>query len=94
METITKPQHPEVNTSDWLLSVFVANIPLLGFIMLIVWALDHSTNPSKRNWAKAKLIWFGVVFAIFLVFGIFIAIGFFSGFFDNFDYQHYSSDWT
>lgn len=94
MEILEKPLHPEVRTSDWLLSVFVANIPFIGFIMLVVWALDSSTNPSKRNWAKAKLIWLAVIFALFIIFGVFVAIGFFSGFFDNFDYERYSSDWT
>ncbi|MFD2035687.1 hypothetical protein ACFSKL_12860 [Belliella marina] len=81
-------QHPPVNTSDWFLTVFIANIPVVGFIMLIVWALDKTGNPNKSNWAKAKLLWIAVGFALFILFFIFIGFGAISGFFDEFkDFQ-------
>ncbi|MCH7400174.1 hypothetical protein MM236_19430 [Belliella sp. DSM 107340] len=77
-------QHPPVNTSDWFLTVFIARLPLIGFIMLIVWALDKNGNPSKSNWAKAKLLWVAVWFALFTLFFLFIGFGAISGFFENF----------
>lgn len=78
-------QHPPVNTSDWFLTVFIANIPLVGFIMLIVWALDKNGNPSKANWAKAKLLWIGIAFGIGILIFMFIGFGAISGFFENFN---------
>ncbi|MCH7409745.1 hypothetical protein MM239_10095 [Belliella sp. DSM 111904] len=78
-------QHPPVNTSDWFLTVFIANIPIIGFIMLIVWALDKNGNPSKANWAKAKLIWMAIAVGIGMLVFFLIGFGAISGFFDNFD---------
>lgn len=78
-------QHPPVNTSDWFLTVFIANIPVVGFIMLIVWALDKNGNPSKANWAKAKLIWTALAVGLGLLILFIVGFGAISGFFDNFD---------
>jgi amino acid transporter len=78
-------QHPPVNTSDWFLTVFIAKIPLIGFIMLIVWALDKNGNPSKANWAKAKLLWIAIAFGIGIIIFMFIGFGAISGIFDNFN---------
>jgi cell division protein FtsW (lipid II flippase) len=58
-----------VKTGDWVLTLFICAIPLIGIIMLFVWAFSGGTNPSKANWAKASLIW--------LVIGISLAIFFF-----------------
>jgi len=56
-----------VKTSDWFLTLLIAAIPLVGFIMLFVWAFSGGTNPSKANWAKATLLWFAVLLAIYLL---------------------------
>lgn len=63
----------EVKTGDWVVTFLITAIPLVGFIMLFVWAFSGSTNPSKANWAKAALIWLVIIIAIWvliaLVFG-------------------------
>ena len=39
------------------LSLMVINpIPIVNFILLLVWAFSASTPVSKANWAKASLI--------------------------------------
>ncbi len=57
-----------VKTGDWVLTLFLCAIPLIGLIMLFVWAFGGGTNPSKANWAKACLIWLamGIVLTVFL----------------------------
>lgn len=52
--------------SDWLITFLIQAIPLVGFIMLFVWAFGDGTHPSKKTWAQALLIFMliGVVFAI------------------------------
>jgi hypothetical protein len=60
------PQFEEkpVTVLDWLLTMLIMSIPLINIIMLIIWAFDSSTNPSKSSWAKASLIW--MLISVFL----------------------------
>lgn len=41
---------------DWLLTLILASIPVVGFILLIMWSFSGSESRSKSNWAKATLI--------------------------------------
>lgn len=53
-------------------------LPLIGFIMLIVYALD-STNMNRRNYARSFFCTYLIVLAILLVcFIIFAAVGLFT----------------
>ena len=52
-----QPTETPVSTGDWLLTTFLAGIPIVGLIMLIVWAFGGGAPQSKANWAKAMLIW-------------------------------------
>jgi len=49
---------------DWVITLLISFIPVIGFIMLFVWGFSADTNPNKANWAKATLIWaaIGLVF--------------------------------
>lgn len=67
MENSENPQI--VKTSEWLITYLIATIPLVGFVMLFVWAFGSSTNPSKSNWAKASLIWIAIITVIYFIFG-------------------------
>ena len=40
-----------------MLTLFVAGIPLVGFIYLLVLALGSGSSPAKRNYARAMFIW-------------------------------------
>lgn len=63
-----------VSVGDWVVTYLITLIPLVGFIMLFVWAFGNNTKTSKANWAKAALILFaiGVVLSIILsvIFGV------------------------
>ncbi|MGK0487938.1 MAG: putative membrane protein YqjE [Candidatus Endobugula sp.] len=56
----------EVSIGQWALTIFLTAIPMVGLILLIVWAVNSDTPKSKSNWAKAMLIFYviGAVFAI------------------------------
>lgn len=45
-------------------------IPLVGTIMLFVWAFGGGAKPSKRNYARASLIIAVVVFVLSIIFSI------------------------
>jgi outer membrane biosynthesis protein TonB len=65
--------YPPMKMGEWMLTMFLAGIPLVGFIMMLVWAFSSDTNPSKSAWAKASLLW-GVILSVVWV--IFYAIFF------------------
>lgn len=45
----------EISTGEWIVSLILSYIPLIGLIMLLVWAFGGGTSPTKANWAKAQL---------------------------------------
>jgi uncharacterized membrane protein len=52
-----QPGTEPMSVKDWFVTILIAAIPLVGLVMLLVWAFDASTNVNKKNWAKATLIW-------------------------------------
>jgi hypothetical protein len=76
---------PPLSLGEWIISVLVTKIPLIGFIMLIVWALDKNIDPNKSNWAKAELIVSLIGIAIAIIVISIIGISFFTNFSDGFD---------
>ena len=62
-----------VKTGEWFVTFLITAIPLVGLIMLFVWAFGSNTNPSKANWAKAALIWMAIAIAIYVI--IFVTFG-------------------
>lgn len=51
---------------DWIITFIITYIPLVGLIMLFVWAFGGGAHPSKKTWAQATLI----IFAVMIVLGI------------------------
>ncbi|MGA9341156.1 MAG: hypothetical protein WBV61_02335 [Rhodanobacteraceae bacterium] len=56
---------PTISLGEWIITLIVLAIPLVNIIMLLVWGFSASTNPTKRNYCRAVLI--------FLVVGIILA---------------------
>jgi hypothetical protein len=67
-----RPQSGEVSFGEWFLTIFLTAIPLVGIVLLFVWAFSATTNPSKANWAKASLVWAGIGIVLYLL--IFVVI--------------------
>ena len=51
------PERPDESVGSWMLTLLVCGIPVIGFIYLLVLAFGSSAAPSKRNFARAALIW-------------------------------------
>ena len=60
---------------EWLWSSIVAAIPVVGFIVLLVWAFGGSTKLSKRNWARANLILYAVMAVVYVVLFVVVMAG-------------------
>jgi len=66
-----------VSIGDWILTLFIVSIPLIGFVMLFIWAFgSQNISKSKENWAKATLILMviGIIFSS-LIFMMFLILG-------------------
>ncbi|MCX7842297.1 MAG: hypothetical protein N2489_04400 [Clostridia bacterium] len=44
-------------------------IPLVNIILLFVWSFGGNVNLNKKNFARASLLLFVIVFAIYLIVG-------------------------
>ena len=85
METQTQAQ--VLTVKDWILTILITAIPLVGIVMLFVWAFGSNENPNKSNWAKATLIWTAIAIVLmFFMWGTIAALFFAGGGADGFDY--------
>lgn len=77
-EYLRKP----LSVGEWFITILVIAIPLVGFVMLFVWAFSANTNVNRANYAKATLLW--MVVAIFIALAVlgFMGIAFFENYFN------------
>ena len=62
------PERPDESVGSWMLTLFVCGIPVIGVIYLLVLAFGSGATPSKRNFARATLIWALIALAVTVVF--------------------------
>ncbi|NVK52420.1 MAG: hypothetical protein HWD85_05755 [Flavobacteriaceae bacterium] len=63
--------HQETNVmsaKEWALTIFLASLPIIGLILVLVWAFDTSTPINKKNWAKGSLLLMLIYFILAMVF--------------------------
>ena len=63
-----------VSMGDWIVSLILCCIPCVNIIMLFVWAFSKTEPKSKSNWAKAQLIFVGVILVLYVIL-IIIGVG-------------------
>ncbi|MBN2768761.1 MAG: hypothetical protein JXQ68_06620 [Campylobacterales bacterium] len=56
-----------LSVKSWLGTLIISMIPLVGLIMLLVWAFGSDVHPSKANWAKALLLLTVILLALSFV---------------------------
>ena len=57
-----------VTIGEWISSMLICCIPIVGFIMMFVWAFGSDTKKSKANFYKASLLMSAIVLGIYIVF--------------------------
>jgi len=67
-----------MSVKDWVITLLLTAIPLVGIILLFVWAFGNDGNQIRQNWAKGNLILLGIILGLYLLvavlfFGIFAA---------------------
>ena len=63
-----------ITTRDWMMTLFLLQIPVINIIMLLVWAFGGTGINSKSNFAKAYLLWTLVFIIIGTIAGIIFTI--------------------
>lgn len=72
------PQQAERPTSflSWLGTYGLLLIPVAGWlafiILLFIWSFSDTTSAAKKNWARATLIFAGIMLVIFIAYMIYI----------------------
>ncbi|TAM94181.1 MAG: hypothetical protein EPN40_12035 [Rhodanobacteraceae bacterium] len=59
-----------VSLGDWILTLIVLAIPIVGLVMLFVWGFSSGTHPSKQNYCRAVLIFALIGFVLVFLFAI------------------------
>lgn len=54
MEQQNTPQ--VMSVKDWVITILLTSIPLVGLILLFVWAFGNDGNQIRSNWAKGYLL--------------------------------------
>ena len=57
----------QMSLGDWIVTYLLICIPVVGIIMLFVWAFGSDSQPSKKTWAQATLIWAVVMTVLWFV---------------------------
>lgn len=77
-----------MSVKDWVITLLILAIPLVGFIMLFVYAFGSNENQNRQNWAKAQLIvmaiFLGIALLVMILFGSIFAAAMASGAADNY----------
>ncbi|NLJ96012.1 MAG: hypothetical protein GX321_02565 [Clostridiales bacterium] len=72
------PKEKTVTFLDWLGTYLIMFIPIVGgivfLIMLFIWSFGNSVSDSKKNWARATLIFYLIMIVLIIIFMI-ISLG-------------------
>ncbi len=66
-EPVYEQSPKPVSVGDWMITLLITAIPIIGFIMLFVWAFGGGNKISKANWAKAIILWYIILVALFIL---------------------------
>ncbi|PZX60195.1 hypothetical protein LV84_00465 [Algoriphagus ratkowskyi] len=89
MELSNEYKKPPTSLGEWIIAVLIKRIPLIGLIMLIIWATDKNTDPEKATWAKAELIVKLIIFAAVIIFIAVIGFGVFVNFAEDVNWSDF-----
>ncbi|MFN0728039.1 hypothetical protein [Polaribacter gochangensis] len=69
MENLSEQQSATtMSYKEWALTIFLASLPIVGFILVLIWAFDSNTRINKKNWAKGTLLLMVIYFIIAMLF--------------------------
>lgn len=70
---------------EWMLTLLLTYIPIVNIIMLIIWSIDAKTNPNKKHFAWATLVFMAIGVVVSVIFStLFVGL-----IFSSMDYYYY-----
>lgn len=63
-----------LKTTDYLLMILLMCVPVVSFIIFMIWAFSGGTNVNRRNFARAYLLYHLIAFALGILLGIVLGI--------------------
>lgn len=63
-----------LKTTDYLLMFLLMCVPVISFIIFMIWAFSGGTNVNRRNFSRAYLLYYLIAIGIGFLFGIFFGI--------------------
>jgi len=67
METLENQNQKPMSVKDWLITLLIMAIPVVGLVMLFVYAFGDGGNVNRKNWAKAQLIVMAIVLGLVIL---------------------------
>ncbi len=58
-----------LSIGNYLVMMIVGAIPLVGLVMMLIWAFSGNTNKNKQNYARALLIMMLIGVVLSAIFG-------------------------
>ena len=55
-----------MTTGQWMLTTLIMAIPLVGIVMVFVWAFGNGNN-NRKNYCRATLIWTLIGIALWIL---------------------------
>lgn len=58
-----------ISVGEWVLYLFLFSIPVINIIVMVIWAFGNEPNPTKKNFARASLIWIviAIIFSLLIM---------------------------
>lgn len=60
----------EMSVGQWVLTIFLSGLGIIGLILLFVWGFGSDTPTVKKNYARAMLIWYAIGIGICILYFI------------------------
>ena len=54
-----------ITIGDWLVTFLICCIPIVGTVMMFVWAFGNTSQENKKTWAQAGLIFSLIIMVIY-----------------------------
>lgn len=71
VQQVVNVNEAPMTIGQWLVTMLVMGIPVVGLVLTIVWATGHDVNRSKKTFCQASFIFgaiaivlYGILFAI------------------------------